>query len=840
MFNQFKSVTRWGGGDRSSDSKNDVESKKKLKKPPVLEDVFGDGPPRLDGSDRYFGMENIISQGRNGDGAVSNSNGNTCYCNSILQCLFYSKPFRENVVNFPARGQPPYQPPSPGSKDGSNRPLVRINTEPLPTTSASSIAAAAKAREKLASPSKAEKKIPLPATAMVQMPINIELNKDTSEYKKQKARDNGPILDIDQGNHQAYGMEESLFTALKDIFESVMAHPARTGVVKPNKFLELVRRGNDMYSGQQHQDAHEFLNYVLNEVIDNVEEHQRKMQSMTPPKNSGTSTPVETQSLVSAATNRTVAWIHELFEGLLSSETKCLTCERVSRRDEKFLDLSIDLEKHTSVTSCLRNFSASEMLTERNKFHCDGCGGLQEAEKRMKIKRLPRILALHLKRFKYMEATGRFEKLHYKVVYPMTLRLFNTSDEADCPDKLYELYAVVIHIGGGPLHGHYVAVVKTEDKGWLLFDDELVESVSEAYVRNFFGGNATNMATAYVLFYQETNFDSLSQGFFEKTDPATAAMQAAMEQARNLSDIPPPGSPLPGVAANGAVTRLQVEVMEAIHPSISSPIPIPDHPHDPRMPANIAAEHPPVVKSKKEREREKKEEKEREKAERKAAKASASATPDDGSPPKTGMSRFRNTSRSLRAPPKWLGGGSKDKDKKEEKRRGSRDEINHVLQSQPSREDRGSVATQGHQGPHGRNNSVYSRPTSQDGTLVPPLPSSPNLNGTSTFYHQPPTSPTLQHSETFPTHMLSTAPGQTTSNGHGLGITGSSSRLKENAPPEQSKKSGKLKKADKHADTQPDPATGESSAGGSGRKKLSSGRPSIFGLRKKAQMLGSE
>jgi ubiquitin carboxyl-terminal hydrolase 9/13 len=84
-------------------------------------------------------------------------------------------------------------------------------------------------------------------------------------------------------------------------------------------------------------------------------------------------------------------WVHEIFEGVLTSETKCLTCETASQRDETFLDLSIDLEQHSSVTSCLRKFSAEEMLCERNKFHCDNCGGLQEAEKRMKIKRLPKI-----------------------------------------------------------------------------------------------------------------------------------------------------------------------------------------------------------------------------------------------------------------------------------------------------------------------------------------------------------------------------------------------------------------------------------------------------------------
>lgn len=55
---------------------------------------------------------------------------------------------------------------------------------------------------------------------------------------------------------------------------------------------------------------------------------------------------------------------------------------QTSSRDESFLDLSIDIEQHTSVTACLRGFSASEMLCQKNKFFCDSCCGLQEAEKR--------------------------------------------------------------------------------------------------------------------------------------------------------------------------------------------------------------------------------------------------------------------------------------------------------------------------------------------------------------------------------------------------------------------------------------------------------------------------
>ena len=50
-------------------------------------------------------------------------------------------------------------------------------------------------------------------------------------------------------------------------------------------------------------------------------------------------------------------------------------------------------------------------------------GALQEAHKRMRIKRLPNVLALHLKRFKYMEQLQRFKKLSYRIAFPMEVAL---------------------------------------------------------------------------------------------------------------------------------------------------------------------------------------------------------------------------------------------------------------------------------------------------------------------------------------------------------------------------------------------------------------------------------
>lgn len=341
---------------------------------------------------------------------------------------------------------------------------------------------------------------------------------DSPEYKKKQAMIKGPVLELAQDNTEAYGMEECTFTGLKDIFTALIESNTRTGVLSPQRFLEIFKRDNENFRNQNHQDAHEFYGLVLNDVISSVEANAMRLQELEATNANGYANSVGNAVGASAAlmkaqqaigtTSPGTGWVHDIFEGVLTSETKCLSCETTSQRDETFLDLSIDLEEHSSVTACLRKFSDEEMLCERNKFHCDHCGGLQEAEKRMKIKKLPKVLALHLKRFKYTEDFTRLQKLFHRVVYPYHLRMFNTTDDAEDPDRLYELYAVVVHIGGNAYHGHYVSIIKTPDRGWLLFDDEMVEPVDKHFVRNFFG-DKPGMACAYVLFYQETTHEKV-------------------------------------------------------------------------------------------------------------------------------------------------------------------------------------------------------------------------------------------------------------------------------------------------------------------------------------------
>ncbi|XP_078403948.1 ubiquitin carboxyl-terminal hydrolase 46 isoform X3 [Cetorhinus maximus] len=245
------------------------------------------------------------------------------------------------------------------------------------------------------------------------------------------------------------------------------------------------------------QDAHEFLNYLLNTVADILQEEKKQEKQNGKLKN-GNANEIEENSKPEPT------WVHEIFQGTLTNETRCLNCETVSSKDEDFLDLSVDVEQNTSITHCLRDFSNTETLCSEHKYYCETCCSKQEAQKRMCVKKLPMILALHLKRFKYMEQLHRYTKLSYRVVFPLELRLFNTSGDAINLDRMYDLVAVVVHCGSGPNRGHYITIVKSHGF-WLLFDDDIVEKIDAQAIEEFYGLTSDiskNSESGYILFYQ--------------------------------------------------------------------------------------------------------------------------------------------------------------------------------------------------------------------------------------------------------------------------------------------------------------------------------------------------
>lgn len=346
--------------------------------------------------------------------------------------------------------------------------------------------------------------------------------------------------------------KETLLSCLADLFYNIATQKKKVGSIAPKKFIARLRKEKEEFDNYMQQDAHEFLNFLINHINEIIlaERHASKNganfngngnggggvggTSTASKSSSSTSTSTTASNSTSNGTctnssgslngvgvgigigdnastptqsnaaNTEPTWVHEIFQGILTSETRCLNCETVSSKDENFFDLQVDVDQNTSITHCLRCFSNTETLCSDNKFKCDNCCSYQEAQKRMRVKKLPMILALHLKRFKYMEQFNRHIKVSHRVVFPLELRLFNTSDDAVNPDRLYDLMAVVIHCGSGPNRGHYISIVKSHGL-WLLFDDDMVDKIEASTIEDFYGLTSDiqkSSETGYILFYQ--------------------------------------------------------------------------------------------------------------------------------------------------------------------------------------------------------------------------------------------------------------------------------------------------------------------------------------------------
>ncbi|ETV98161.1 hypothetical protein, variant 1 [Aphanomyces invadans] len=232
--------------------------------------------------------------------------------------------------------------------------------------------------------------------------------------------------------------DKTLLDCMAELFHKISMQKKAMGYVTPKTFVARLQLDNEMFRGSMHQDAHEFLNFVLNAMCDQVEAELKAATGLT---SSVVSAPPSPTSPSSASPSPYKTWVHEIFEGVLTNETKCLGCSTITNRDEAFLDLSVEIEPNTSLTACLKKFGAVETLAGNDRFFCDTCHALQDAEKRMHMKRIPHVLALHLKRFKYMEESQSFAKLFHRILFPSELKLPRVLTDAASLDstKVYQV-----------------------------------------------------------------------------------------------------------------------------------------------------------------------------------------------------------------------------------------------------------------------------------------------------------------------------------------------------------------------------------------------------------------
>ncbi|XP_050442572.1 ubiquitin carboxyl-terminal hydrolase 3-like [Adelges cooleyi] len=243
------------------------------------------------------------------------------------------------------------------------------------------------------------------------------------------------------------------------------------------------------YRGFHQHDAHEFLIHILDKLHSELKQLLEADQEIT---NS------EEPTIVSF-----------VFGGMLLSEVCCLVCGFYSKAHDPFLDISLDIPDYDdtnnseerpvdTLNDCLERFIKVEELTEGNYYYCKGCNVKQKSTKKFWISRLPNVLCLHLKRFRYVN--NQRIKVHTPIKFPISSldmsRFFLKDKDISVVKKedcLYDLSSVIVHEGNGGGSGHYTSYALTKGE-WFECNDEKIYEVDSSVVEN---------VEAYILFYSK-------------------------------------------------------------------------------------------------------------------------------------------------------------------------------------------------------------------------------------------------------------------------------------------------------------------------------------------------
>jgi ubiquitin carboxyl-terminal hydrolase 4/11/15 len=163
---------------------------------------------------------------------------------------------------------------------------------------------------------------------------------------------------------------------------------------------------------------------------------------------------------------------------------------------------SLKEPKNYSIYECIDLFTKPELLDKENLWYCNACKDHKQATKTMEIYKTPKILILHLKRFRtnrvssigsffYTSSSSKITSLVDFPVKGLDMRRYILGQSEDSP--MYDLFAISNHFGGLG-GGHYTAFAKNQQKdAWFDFNDSSVSRQDP---------NELVTEAAYVLFYK--------------------------------------------------------------------------------------------------------------------------------------------------------------------------------------------------------------------------------------------------------------------------------------------------------------------------------------------------
>jgi len=364
------------------------------------------------------------------------------------------------------------------------------------------------------------------------------------------------ILKVDESKTKE---SESVFYQIQTIFGHLLE--GKMQYYRPEAFWKSFKFWGQPISVREQQDAFEFFTSITNQLDEKLKEfgHEEVFK--------------------------------KTFCGIFADQKICKDCPHSYEREEEFYSIPVTVKCRT-LESSLEQFVNDEVMEGENAYYCEKCRESRTTVKRLRIKSLPQVLVIQLKRFWYDWEAGRAIKFDDSFQFPWILDVKPYTSQGNSKDEtkslsgsdkdlaehaatddqyFYELVGIIVHSGQANA-GHYYSFIKNRRSStghvnrWYRFNDTTVEEfemTNENLETECFGGsykvarqdknsqypeNRIRNWNAYMLFYEAIDKNIVSN--LPRTNSRDILREEIQELRRSMPSSPTSstssGPPSPG------------------------------------------------------------------------------------------------------------------------------------------------------------------------------------------------------------------------------------------------------------------------------------------------------
>ena len=284
----------------------------------------------------------------------------------------------------------------------------------------------------------------------------------------------------------------------------------------PYSFKEVLSKENPLFAGIAANDSKDLINFLLerfhqelniinNNINNNVNDNLLNLDQ--------TNENLMLKSFLDEYTQKFNSIISNLFYGILETKSQCKGCNMIKFNFQVFSFIEFPLEQvnlyfynkgkrplilsngenpDIDLYECFEYNQKIDLMTGENQMFCNICNKLCDSYYATTTYSYPNYLIINLNR-------GKGAVYKCKVNFPKQLNVINYATFKQ-GFTVFELYAVICHLGPSSMSGHFVAYCKNSiDHKWYLYNDAFVTLCSKPF--------QYNDGMPYILFYKALTLD---------------------------------------------------------------------------------------------------------------------------------------------------------------------------------------------------------------------------------------------------------------------------------------------------------------------------------------------